>query len=183
MRTSREAVVEEDNIRQIFARISGSIGVPISRDILSVHLANTRDMTLEDAAMTVSNMSDNGHLVEIIVEIFPDMNRRFYLIPGLRSENPGKVFVPFWSYVCTEVVPNTTSVVTSDLCEQIVERAEGDIPKWVLTAVDEHLEKIVPVTTGFQSMSGRTLQADTVEVYETMAESHGPSEGLPDRYF
>jgi hypothetical protein len=181
MDNSKKLIQDKSDAREIFNRIVGSVEAPVSREILCAHLAHARGVQLDHAAAAVSEAHDDGHLMEVAVEKFPDVYRRFYFIPPARLGNPGTVFVPFWSYVCTEVIPDGGGFSTTELCDQIAERATSDIPEWVFNTVDEYLVEIAPVTTGFQSMSGRTLRPDTAEIYEIVAESKGPSEGVPDK--
>lgn len=169
--------------KNIFRRVAGSVDTPLSGIVLSTHLENVRNVPTHEAESTLNDAVDSGNLGEIVLEKFPDVYVTFLFVPRPNHPDPETVFVPFWSYICTEVVQDRSPFSVAKLCEKVDERANGDIPEYILNMLDEYVSEIAPVTTGFQSVSGRSLRGNRRGVYETLAQSHGPSEGLPERYF
>lgn len=156
----------------VFKRMTGSQESAISRENLGRYLSNTRDVTLDDAAIAVSKASDDGELLKVVVERYPYVDRKFYFVPRVRFEHADSVYIPFWSYLSEEVDFDSGEGVDTDaLLDRIVKRSDRDISDRTLSAIDDHLEELVPVYTPQQSHRGRTLETGEATLYGDLAMS------------
>lgn len=154
---------------QVFERITGSEETPVSHLTLSRRIENTHSLDSDEAWQAVYEASERGELLQVIVERFPEVHRKYYFIPRNRFEDAGQIFVPFWDYVLEEVIQGDGWFICSDLYDRVHERNDREISECDLNAVDEHLEAITPVCTSKQSMSEPKIRGDTMRLYQKLS--------------
>lgn len=153
----------------IFERITGSAEAPVLHRELSRHIEHTHDLDSDDAWKAVYEASERGELLQVIVERFPDVHRKYYFLSRIQFEDTGRIFVPFWDYVLEEVIQGDGWFIGSDLYDLVLERNDGEISEWDLNAVDEHLEAITPVYASKQSMKETKIRNDTMRLYQNLS--------------
>jgi hypothetical protein len=170
-----EHLTPKDDIdwEQIFQRITGSEKAPVSHLMLSRRIENTHSLDSDEAWQAVYKASERGELLQVIVERFPDVHRKYYFLPRIPFEDAGRIYIPFWNYMLEEVVQGDGWFICSDLYDRVRERDVGEISECDLNAVDEHLEAITPVYTSKRSMKGTKVRSDTMRLYQNLSKVSG----------
>lgn len=163
----------------VFERITGNREAPVSHLVLSHHLEHTHNLDSDEAWQAVYEASERGELLQVIVERFPDVHRKYYFIPRNRFEYAGQIFVPFWDYVLEEVIQGDGRFIRSDLHDWILKRNGGDVSERELSAIDEHLAAITPAYTPKQSMNGTKIRSDTMRLYQKLYDVTGTTNTEP----
>lgn len=150
----------------VFERMTGSEESAVARENIVRYLANSRDMSRNDGASIVSNASENGELLEIVVERYPHVDRRFYFVPRVRFEQADSVYIPFWGYLSEEVdFGSGEGIDCNRLLDRIVEHSDKEISDRTLSAIDDHLEELVPMCTSQQGLKARALKTGEATLY------------------
>ncbi|KAB7515612.1 hypothetical protein DM867_00225 [Halosegnis rubeus] len=169
MNAKRTVRSEDIDWEPIFEQITGSVEAPVSHLTLSHQLKNTHDLDSNEAWGVVTDASKRGELLQVIVECFPEIHRKYYFIPRVRFEDAGRVFVPFWDCVLEEVIRGDGWFSRSNLQDWIRERNDEDVSERTLAAIDDHLEAITPAYTPKQSMKETKIRSDTMRLYQKLS--------------
>lgn len=180
MRSTHHGPHSKIDWESLFKRVAGSAEAPLSHEILARHLERTHDFTFANAWLVVDRSSIKGDLLLVHVETFPDVYEDFYFIPRVRFKDAGTVHIPFWDYVCNDVLSGSDQAGRAALKDRIIERAEGDIPDWALTAIGEHLEELTPICESGGSLPRDYIPAATRRIYEKLLDKTDISTNPPD---
>jgi hypothetical protein len=181
MRSEHHGPHSKIDWESVFERVAGSVEAPLSHEILARHLERTQDFTFANAWLVVDGSSREGNLLLVRVETFPDVYEDFYFIPRVRFEDAGTIYIPFWNYVCNDVLSESDQAGRAELKDRLIERAGGDVSDWALTAIDEHLEELTPICEPGGSLSRNHIPAATLRIYKRLLDKPENSTDPPNR--